>query len=341
MDHEIDYAPGRTGSEQVLFAHDGNLGRMLLNRPKAINSLTTEMCVAMLDQLERRAEDPAIKAVSIQGAGERGLCAGGDVKALRQAIVDDPKSTAPVDFWTAEYRLNKLIAEYPKPYIAIMDGIVMGGGMGVSTHGSIRLVTERTKVAMPETIIGFFPDVGVLYSLARVPEEFGTFLALTGTTIGPGDTLAAGLADHPITQDDIDAHLAAVAAGGVVSSFPPNPEPELFGAAWIVECFTGDDAAAILKRLRKHADPAAQQAADQIEARSPFSVAVTLAALRRAADLSLPEVLDQDLKLAGHFATEPDFLEGVRAQLVDRGDKPKWRHKSPAKVNADEVAALF
>lgn len=341
MDHEIDYAPGRTGTDEVLFAHDGNLGRMLLNRPKAINALTAAMCEAMRDQLQRWGDDPAIKAVSVQGAGERGLCSGGDVKAVRELAAGGSTAEAPMGFWETEYQMNQLIAEYPKPYIAIMDGIVMGGGMGVSTHGSIRLVTERAKIAMPETIIGFFPDVGVLYPFARIPGEFGTYLALTGCTIGAGDALAAGLADQLIASDDIDSHLAAVAAGGVVSSFPPNPEPASFGADWIAECFTGDDAALILQRLREHPEPAARQAAEQIEARSPFAVAVTLAALRRAARLTLPEVLAQDTVLARHFVTEPDFSEGVRARLIDRDNTPRWRHKSLAEVDLGEVVALF
>ncbi|NNG18016.1 enoyl-CoA hydratase/isomerase family protein [Naumannella sp. ID2617S] len=341
MEHEIDYAPGRTGTDQVLFAHDGNLGRILLNRPKAINSLNAEMCRAILEQLRLWADDPAIKTVTVEGAGERGLCAGGDVKSLRQAVVADPKSPAPAEFWETEYEMNQLIADYPKPYLAVMDGVCMGGGLGISAHGSIRLVTPRSKLAMPETIIGFFPDVGMLHLLSRMPGEFGTFLALTGRTIGAGDALAAGLADHLIAEADIQPHLAATAAGGVVAAAPAAPEPELFGAGWIAECFVGDDAQAIVQRLGDHDDEGARRAAEDITARSPFAVSVTLAALRRAAELSLSEVFAQDLRLSRHFATDPDFLEGVRCQLVDRGDTPQWRHRSLADVDPAEVAALF
>lgn len=341
MDHEIEYAPGSTGSEQVLFAVDGQLGRILLNRPKAINSLNHEMCAALSTQLDEWADNPAIKAVVVLGAGDRGLCAGGDVKSLRAHLIENPDSPEPIDFWTTEYRMNQKIADYPKPYLAIMDGVCMGGGMGVSAHGTLRLVTERSKIAMPETIIGFFPDVGMLHLLARTPGQLGTHLAMTGTTIGAGDAIAAGLADHLIDSDQIADHLAATASAGVIAPFGQTPDPELAGAAWIEECYQGDDAVEIHRRLCEHTDPAARRAAEAMAERSPFSVCVTLAALRRAESMTLTEVLAQDLRLADHFRSEPDFLEGVRCQLVDRDDTPTWRHKNLAAVDPAEVADLF
>ncbi|GAB3715479.1 enoyl-CoA hydratase/isomerase family protein [Mariniluteicoccus flavus] len=335
---ELAYAPGTHGTDEVLFATGDGLGHVLLNRPKAINSLTTAMCRSMFTELERWADDDTVGAVVIRGAGERGLCAGGDVKAVRQAIVDDPGTTAPMEFFETEYRLNQLIAEYPKPYVAVMDGVCMGGGLGVSAHGSHRLVTERSKLAMPETIIGFFPDVGMTHLLAHAPGEFGTMLALTGRTIGAGDAIAAGLADT--VASDPEAYARAVAEGAE-GRREPVPAPELAGASWIDECFSGDSATDIVARLAAHPDPAANEAADQIAQRSPLSVAVTLRAVREAALMSVEEVLAQDLRLADHFRREPDFLEGVRCQLVDRGDTPTWRHASLAEVSDAEVEGFW
>lgn len=330
-------------SDEVLFNQTGGLGRITLNRPKAINSLTTAMCAQILAQLETWAVDDSITAVAVTGAGDRGLCAGGDVKALRQEMLDNPDGTASVDFWEDEYQMNAAIVGYPKPYLAIMNGATMGGGLGVSAHGSHRLVTNNSKLAMPETIIGFFPDVGMLKLLADAPGEYGTHLAMTGSTIDAAHAIAAGLADtvlDPAGPEDVEELLAGVATDpSVLDDLPRSPGAELPG--WVDECYTGDDAAAIVERLRTHGDPDAAAAADLIEARSPFAVTVTLAAIRRAAGASTAQVLAQDLKLCQHFRSEPDFAEGVRCQLVDRGDTPQWRHASLAEVDPAEVAALF
>lgn len=335
---ELTYAPGTTGSEEVLFATADGVGHILLNRPRAINALNREMCVAIHQQLDAWAEDPEIGAVLIRGAGERGLCAGGDVKSVRQAILDDPESSIPMDFFTTEYAMNEAIANYPKPYVAFMDGVTMGGGMGVSAHGSHRLVTPKTVIAMPETIIGFFPDVGILHLLARTPGEFGAMLAMTGHSIGAGDAIAAGLADAVCESPE---EYAKAVAAGQAGQVEPTPEPTLVGQAWIDECFAGDDPVAILSRLKEHADPEAQACAEAIEARSPISVAVALRALRNARSMDVGEVLAQDTKLAERLSQHPDFVEGVRAQLVERGTKPVWKHGSLAEVTAEEVDAFF
>lgn len=328
--------------DEVLFSQTGALGRITLNRPKAINSLTTGMCATILAQLKLWADDDSVGAVAVTGAGERGLCAGGDVKALRQQMVDGG-GTASLEFWETEYAMNSAIANFPKPYLAIMHGATMGGGLGVSAHGSHRIVMESAKLAMPETIIGFVPDVGMLKLLADAPGECGTHLAMTGTSIGPRQGIAAGLADTFFgVADPKEAELYLSMVAEDPSSVDRITRTD--GAEppdWIDECYTGDDAAAIIERLRTHGDPAAAEAADQIEARSPFSVAVTLAAIRRAAGATVDEVLAQDLQLCRHFRSEPDFAEGVRCQLVDRGDTPQWRHAGVADVDPAEVAALF
>jgi len=280
-------APGHT--DDVLYAVTHRIGRVRLNRPRAINSLTGEMVTSMLAQLRAWADDDAVGAVFIDGAGEKGLCAGGDVRQVREAILAGKVEEA-VGFWDVEYTLNGLIADYPKPYVAWMDGVVMGGGVGVSSHGSRRFVTERSKVAMPETIIGLFPDVGGLHLLSRAPGELGTHLALTGLPVTGADAVVLGLADELVDSGDKERVLADLAAelaggdspGGVTTPVDAAASELEAKRAWIDECYAGDDAATIIERLLAHPDPDAQAAGKIIGERSPHSVVVTLAGLRRA-----------------------------------------------------------
>lgn len=345
----MEFHPGRIATDEVGYARQGALGRIRLQRPKALNSLTHSMVGSMLAQLDDWAADDAIRAVAVDGAGDRGLCAGGDVRQLREAIVHgvgDPES-----FWHDEYRLNAAIAEYPKPYVAVMDGVVMGGGVGISAFGSLRLTTPRAKVAMPETAIGFFPDVGGLYLLSRAPGELGTHAALTGLPMTGADAVLCGLADVVIEPEAVEPILAELAEGVAVADLdaPSSADgrstvskaPLAAARDWIDACYQGDDAQAIVAALRARPESAAREAADVITSRSPLSVAVTLAAIRRAATMSLAEVLDQDRRLGCHFAAEPDFVEGVRAVLVDRDHDPRWRHTDLSEVSAAEVAAMF
>src|SRR5450631_783649 len=198
-------------TDDVLYAREGRLGQILLNRPSVLNVLNDHMVASIMAQLTDWAQDDRIVAVSIQGAGQRGLCAGGDIRALR--IVVMAGSGEAVKFWAHEYLMNAAIASYPKPFVAFMDGIVMGGGVGLSTHGSLRLVTERSRVAMPETAIGFSPDVGSLFLLSRAPGETGTHLALTGLSGTGADAVYCGLADALIASSQIPAIIARLAAG--------------------------------------------------------------------------------------------------------------------------------
>lgn len=357
-----DFTPGSTGTAEVLFARDGVLGRVLLNRPRAINSLTRDMVVAVRTQLTQWEEDDAITAVSIEGAGEKGLCAGGDVRAVREAHLAG--SSGGVDFWADEYVLDAQIAEYPKPVIAVMDGIVMGGGLGISMFADARWATERSRIAMPETIIGFFPDVAATYLLSRTPGELGTHMAMTGATVTGTDAVDVGLADCVVDSASIPDLLAAVAAGGPVEAVPevsrlvprtstgggtaddkgaPGTRGALASARdWIDECYAGNDPAVILERLRGHANPDAQAAAEEICVRSPLSVAVTLEAVRRAADAeSVREVLRTDTVVSANLLHRPDFSEGVRALLVDKDKQPRWEHPDLASVPRSEVLELF
>ena len=338
---EFGARPGMT--DEVLYARDGCLGRIMLNRPKVINALTSQMVTSVLAQLEDWAQDDTVATVSIQGAGERGLCSGGDVRALRSNLVQG--SAGAVQFWAHEYRMNAAISSYPKPFVAFMDGIVMGGGVGISAHGSLRLVTERSRIAMPETAIGYFPDVGSLFLLSRAPGEIGTHLAMSGLAIGGADAVTAGLADALIGSRDIPGLVERLAAGESLDADVGSTSTAGDLAAdrdWVDSCYAGNDAVKILRALRAHPAPGAARSADVLETRSPLAVSVALEAIRRAARMdTLAEVLDQDLRLGSAFASSPDFVEGVRALLVDRDNAPRWRHKSLEDVDPAEVARLF
>lgn len=342
-----DFTPAVPGTDQVLSARDGGLGRLRLNRPEAINALTHPMITALWEQLHRWADDGQVTAVCLDGAGERGLCAGGDIRALRAAITSG-RETEAAQFWDAEYRLNALIARYPKPYVAVMDGVCMGGGVGISAHGSIRLVTERSTVAMPETGIGFFPDVGALHLLSRSPGELGTHVALTGLPVSGADAVTLGLADVVVASSALPDLVAGMPQGrlpDVAELRACDPERQAGGLAgrrgWIDECYAGADPVAIVERLEVHGDPEARRAAEVLRTRSPLSVALTLEALRRAAGLTLEQVLTQDRTLGRAIVHGSDFLEGVRTVLVDRGDAPRWRYPSLEDVPRAEVRAAF
>jgi len=330
-------------TDDVLYAREGHLGRILLNRPRVINVLNSQMVSSVLAQLEAWAQDETVAAVSLQGAGERGLCAGGDVRAQRTMAMDG--TADPVDFWVHEYRMNAAIAGYPKPFVAFMDGIVMGGGVGISAHGSLRLVTERSRIAMPETAIGFSPDVGSLFLLSRAPGEMGTHLAMTGLSVGGADAISCGLADAMVASGEIPGLIARLAAGESLDAGVGSVAVVGDLAAerdWIASCYAGDDPVAILRALQEHPAAGAQHSADVMKTRSPLAVCVAFEAIRRAGRMgTLAEVLEQDLLLGGSFAGSADFLEGVRALLVDRDNSPRWRHGSLEEVAAAEVAQMF
>ncbi|GMA41369.1 enoyl-CoA hydratase/isomerase family protein [Mobilicoccus caccae] len=336
--------------EQVRFERRGALGLVVLDRPKAINSLTIDMIRAMHEQLSAWQDDDSVAVVAITGAGEKGLCAGGDVVAMRDHVLGPPAEKAEaVSFWADEYVLDGLIGAYPKPVVAVMDGVTMGGGIGIAGHADLRIATERSKIAMPETKIGFFPDVGGLHLLARAPGELGTHMAMTGAVVTGADAVLVGIADVLVESSRIPEILSALESGTVPApediGSTSHPAPLEDERVWIDACCTGDDAAAIHERLRTYDGERAEQAheaADAMAARSPFSVSVTLEAIRRAGRLdSLDAVLAQDTVLSRAFADEPDFREGVRALLVDKDNAPAWRHDSLADVPRAEVEAAF
>ncbi|MEU8240892.1 enoyl-CoA hydratase/isomerase family protein [Actinoplanes missouriensis] len=315
----------------VIVRQQKQLGRLTLNRPAAINALTAEMVTVIARTLDGWVFDDRIRTVVIDGAGERGLCAGGDIRAIHADAVSG--GTASLDFWAEEYRLNATIAAYPKPIVACMDGVVMGGGIGISAHASVRVVTERSRLAMPEVGIGFHPDVGGSWLLSRAPGEIGTHLALTGSAVGAGDGIAAGLADHYVPS----ARLPELLGHGDVTLVAEAPPPADLDRGWIDECYAGDDVAVILDRLASHPHPAAQAAAKEIATRSPTSLVLTLRSLREAAGLpDLRAALDAELRLSALMLRLPDLAEGIRAQIIDKDRRPRWQ---PATV-AEAAAAL-
>lgn len=332
-------------TDEILARVEAGVGLLTLNRPKAINSLTHPMVTAMDAALRGWAADDAVRAVVVEGAGERGLCAGGDVVALYHSAKAGGAEAR--SFFFDEYRLNARIGRFTKPYVALMDGIVMGGGVGISGHGNVRVVTETCKIAMPEVGIGFIPDVGGTYLLSRAPGNLGLHAALTGAPFGAGDAIAMGFADHFVKHDDLEVFAAAVVADGVeaaLGAYTKQPPPSALAGQrdWIDRCYTGDSVEDILTALRENADARANDAADLIATRSPVALAVTLAAVRRAAALpSLEEVLVQEYRVSCASLRSHDFVEGIRAQLVDKDRNPAWSPASIAEVTEADVEAYF
>ncbi len=303
------------------------------------------MVTAMDAALQSWAADDAVSAVVVTGAGERGLCAGGDVVALYHSAKAGGAEAR--RFFFDEYRLNARIGAYPKPYVAVMDGIVMGGGVGISGHGNIRVVTETAKIAMPEVGIGFIPDVGGTYLLSRAPGGLGLHAGLTGAPFGAADAIAMGFADHYIPQAGLAAFIAEITAAGVevaVDAHAQTPPPSPLTAArdWIDPCYAGTSMAEIVAALRAHPDPAARAAAELIATRSPIACAVTLDAVRRAATLdTLAEVLVQEYRVSCASLRSHDFVEGIRAQLVDKDRTPHWSPATMAAVTDADIEHYF
>jgi enoyl-CoA hydratase len=302
------------------------------------------MASAMLTQLAAWAGDDDVAAVLLTGAGGRGLCAGGDIVAIHRDIPAGGRATA--DFWRTEYELNALIHRYPKPYVAFMDGLVLGGGVGVSAHGSHRIVTERTRTGMPETTIGFAPDVGGTYLLARAPGETGTHAALTSAHLDGADALYLGLADHFVPAESLPGLAKALEdeePDDAVARFAQAPPASSLAAErrWIDADYAHDSVEEILAALRESGGAAAD-AARTLVGKSPTALKVTLAALRRAARLdSLEEGLDQDFRVGVRMLASPDFPEGIRAQVIDKDRTPRWSPRTLEQVSASNVEDYF
>ena len=333
----------------VLVRAQRALRRITLNRPQALNALTREMAVTMTALLRSWAEDPAVGAILLDGAGERGLCAGGDLRAIYDAVKS--KNFLPERFWSSEYHLNVLIARYPKPVIAVMDGLVMGGGVGLSTHAAHRIVTERSLIAMPEVGIGFFPDVGVSFLLARAPCQVGTYLALTGNRVGAADAIYCGLANSHIPAarlPEIPSVLANCrsrddvwkALGKLETSPAQGRLPAARG--WIDSCYSADRVEDIIDRLQSNASDEARSALEPLRKASPTSLKIALRNIRSAVSFAkVEESFQQDYRIALACIAEHDFIEGIRATIVDKDRNPVWRPDKLADVTTEIVDRHF
>ncbi|MGH7113720.1 MAG: enoyl-CoA hydratase/isomerase family protein [Stellaceae bacterium] len=350
-------------AEEILLGRAGGLATLTINRPQALNALTLANYRRIAPALAGWAEDPAVHAVLVRGAGGRAFCAGGDVRAVYEAgrgTSGDRDLTAV--FFREEYQLIRQIHRFPKPYIAIIDGITMGGGAGISVNGAYRVASERTLFAMPETAIGLFPDVGATRFLNRCPGQIGRYLGLTGARLRAADVLYCGLATHVVAQDVIEPLFAALARtdwqnGGedrrvetILSRWSmahTGPPPLAVLRPAIDRCFAGDTIEAILAALAAEAQAggaAADWAAETREGlltKSPTSLKVTLRQLALGRDYDLDQALTLEYRLTQHMMAGHDFYEGVRAALIDKDQKPRWRPASLAEVGDDTVAGYF
>ena len=323
----------------------GRIGMITLNRPKALNALSLSMVRDLMAVLRAWQHDDAVLAVAIRGSNKEGVfgafCAGGDIRFLHQAGSQGNPQLE--DFFTEEYALNHLIHSFGKPYIAFMDGIVMGGGMGISQGGTLRIATERTKMAMPETLIGLFPDVGGGYFLSRCPGHVGEWLALTGQAIAAGDAIRFGLADGYLPAERQQAVWDGLAQGGFASGaeaeawarsqLAPAPAAQTVALDEIERFFALDSVPAIIQALEGAGSDFARQTAAALRARSPLMLHVVLEQIRRARRMPLADDLRMERDMVRHcFYLRPgqsDTIEGIRALAVDKDHSPRW---SPAHI---------
>jgi enoyl-CoA hydratase len=334
---------------EVICEKMGRCGLITLNRPKALNSLTLTMVREMAHALDAWEKDEAVLSVVIRGAGTKAFCAGGDIKRLYE-FGKAGAHAEQLAFWREEYQLNHRIKTYPKPYVALIDGIVMGGGAGVGIHAHYRVAGEAFSFAMPEVGIGFFPDIGASYFLPRLAGRFGTYFALSGARAGLGDALAFGLADSHVPAAKFEALLARFAAGeavapAIAAEAVPAPTVALAGETRCIdECFAGESVAAILGNLEVAAAAGSSFAAKTRETmltKSPTSLAIALKQVQLGASLDLAENLRMDLRIVTRIAQGHDFYEGVRATLIDRDNAPNWMPDTVAAVEPADVDAYF
>jgi enoyl-CoA hydratase/carnithine racemase len=330
--------------QTVIARPDGRIGRIVLNRPQALNALDLAMIRACLRALRAWRDDPHVHAVVIEGAGDRAFCAGGDVRALRQYELDGEHHKAET-FFREEYELNLMIATYPKPYIALIDGICMGGGIGLSVHAPYRVASEHAAFAMPETAIGFFPDIGATFFLPRLPGELGTYLGLTGLRMEGADAVHAGLATHFTPRSALPTLSRALAENGPAAlGWHAAPLPAFSLAsqrAAIDRCFGEDSMNDIVRRLAAMGDEWARKTLAALRAVSPSALCWTLEALRRGANLTLPQCQLAELALTRTTMRHPDFAEGVRAMVVDKDRSPRWQPARIEEVDLAVIAAMF
>lgn len=337
---------------EILFERRGAAGLVTLNRPKALNAVSHAMVKALRAQLEAWADDDAVTRVIVTGAGEKAFSAGGDIRALYDLGMAGRHQEA-LQFWTDEYPLNALIKNYRKPYIALIDGIAMGGGIGVSVHGSHRVAGDRCSFAMPEVGIGFFPDVGATWFLPRMPGETGAYCALTGERFNAADGVACGLATHRVSSARfpklIEALTGTVSVGAVLAAFaePAGEGPVQTRRAAIDRSFKGDTVEGILEALDREAQSTsaeatwAEKTAATIRTKSPTSLKLALAQVRRGATYDFAACMRAEFRIVSRIIHDKDFYEGVRAVIVDKDNQPRWNPASLTEVSETEIERHF
>jgi enoyl-CoA hydratase/carnithine racemase len=339
-------------ADDILFERRGAAGLVTLNRPQALNAVTHAMVLALRAQLDAWADDPAITRVVIAAAGERAFSAGGDIRHLYD-LGQTGRHGEALQFWRDEYPLNAAIKNFRKPYVALIDGIVMGGGVGVSVHGSHRVAGDRFQFAMPEVGIGFFPDVGATWFLPRMPGQLGTYCGLTGERFNGADARAAGLATHRIPSARFGALLdgltGTVSVDALLAAFaePAGEGPILARRSAIDRLFAGnqvDDILAALDReaARGGADAEwAAKTAATMRTKSPLSLKLALAQMRRGKDWDFATCMRAEFRIVSRVIHGFDFYEGVRAVIVDKDNKPRWRPATLADVSEAEIERHF
>ncbi|TFY85185.1 enoyl-CoA hydratase/isomerase family protein [Pseudomonas nabeulensis] len=343
--------------EEVLAEVRNHIGHLTLNRPAGLNAITLEMVRSLSRQLQAWADDPAVYAVVLRGAGEKAFCAGGDIRSLYDSFKNG--DTLHQDFFVEEYALDLTIHHYRKPVLALMDGFVLGGGMGLVQGADLRVVTERSRLAMPEVAIGYFPDVGGSYFLSRIPGELGTYLGVTGVQIRAADALYCGLADWHLDSarlSDLDQKLdllkwhdsplkdlQGVLAKLAVQQLPDAPLAALRPV--IDHFFALPDVPSIVEQLQEvtvaDSHEWALNTANLMQTRSPLAMAVTLEMLRRGRRLRLEECFALELHLDRQWFERGDLIEGVRALIIDKDKTPRWNPATLHELDASHVASFF
>ncbi len=335
-----------TAEPSIIMRREGAAGTLLMNRPKSLNALDIAMIRAFQAAIDAWKDEAGVKLVLLEGAGGKAFCAGGDVRGIRQFALAGDKASVEA-FFAEEYAVNAGIARFGKPWLSLMDGICMGGGIGVSVHNGPRVVTEHALLAMPETAIALFPDVGTSYVLPRLPGAVGTWLALTGARLKGADAVHAGLASHFVPRERMPALREALLAGdaAVVDRFAETPPEASFAPhrAAIDRCFDKDSMPEVMAALAAEGTEWAAEQAAILRRMSPTSLCVSLELIRRGANATLDECLDMELALTRVVVHQhPDFCEGVRAVLVDKGNPPaKWSPATIEEVDQKAILAMF